>query len=160
MSTSASITQLRVPQTPTAEFPATTPIRFDAIMDTVTTAISSDAQFNDEDATPEADQLAKAYDALCAFVSDPVTNDHMLIREFAMALATMLSTDPLPLEESVRVANTINQLSMQRYLPSVMDWDARERQARHTASLMFALIQKRQRSDRLQQQNVGSNARH
>jgi hypothetical protein len=160
MSTSASITQLRVPQTPTAELPATTPVRFDTLLDNATSAISSDAQFNDEDATPEADQLAKAYDALCTFVSDPVTNDHMLIREFAMALATMLSTDPLPPEESVRVANTINQLSIQRYLPSVMDWDTRERQARHTASLMFALIQKRQRSDGLQQQNVGSDARH
>ena len=151
MTTTATITQLRVPQTPTAQISNTTSQRFDALLGMTASAISSGAHFHDPLKIFNADQMESAYAALCEFIRDPLTNNHMLIRELAMALATMISPDPLPLEKSFDVANAANDLSMQTDVPSAIDWDARERQARHTASLMFAVLQQRQRLSRRQQ---------
>lgn len=160
MTATATITQLHPAQTPSCNFATTTPRRYDAILEKATAAISSnDAPYNVPAAT-QANDLAAAEDVLCAFLSDPMTHDHVLIRELATALAKMMSTDPLPFAESLRAANAVNRLSMRTDLPTVADWNGRERQARHTASLMFALIQKRERLDRLAQESAGAVAPH
>jgi len=160
MTMTATITHLYPAQTPSSHVAMTTPRRYDAVLQTATAAISyNDAPYNVPAAT-QADDLAAAEDALCAFLNDPMTHDHVLIRELATALAKMMSTDPLPHSESSRAANAVNRLSMRSDLPSVADWNGRERQARHTASLMFALIQQRERLDRLAQESAGAAARH
>ena len=160
MTMTATITHLYPAQTPSSYAATTTPRRYDAVLQMVTTAISSnDAPYN-LPAPTQADDVIAAEDALCAFLSDPMTHDHVLIRELATALAKMMSADPLAHAESLRAANAVNRLSMRSNLPSVADWNGRERQARHTASLMFALIQKRQRLDRLAQESAGAAARH
>ena len=154
MTMTATITHLYPAQTPSSHAATTTPRRFDGILEKATAAIfSNDAPYNAPVAT-QADNLAAAEDALCAFLHDPTTNDHVLIRELATALAKMMSTGPLPHSESLRAANAVNRLSMRSDLPSVADWNGRERQARHTASLMFALIQQRERLDRLAQESA------
>lgn len=143
MTMTATITQLRVPQTLTALRP-TTPVRFDAILEIVTSAIASDTSSGECYGTIETTAFTAAHDALWAFVDDGVTNEFVIVREFAMALATMMSSERLPLEDSIHIAHNINGMSFQRDFPPVIDWSARERHARHTASLMFALIHKRQ----------------
>lgn len=160
MTTTATITQLRVPQTVTAPVKPTTPARFDALLKMVTSVISSDTSSGECCGTMETAGFKAAHDALWTFADDCVTNDHAIVREFAMALATMMSTERLSLEDSIDVAHYVNQLSMQNDLPAFIDWSARERHARHTASLMFALIHKRQQLDGLPQNNTDADARH
>jgi hypothetical protein len=156
MTTTATITQLRVPQTLTASSKPTKSAEFDALLEMVTSAIASDASSGDAaDMTETA-----AHYALWTFADDGVTNDYVVVREFAMALATMMSTERLPLEDSIEVAHFVNELSMQNDLPAFMDWSARERHARHTASLMFALIHKRQQMDGLPQNTADADARN
>lgn len=160
MTTPATITQLRVPQTLTAPFKATTPVRFDALLEMVTSAIASDATSDDAAEMTETAAFTVAHDALWNFVDDGVTNDHPIVREFAMALAKMMSSERLSLEDSTDVAYYVNQLSMQNDLPAFMDWSARDRHARHTASLMFALINKRRQSSDLPQHAAGAEDLH
>ena len=159
MTTSATITQLRVPQTVTAPFKPTTPARFDALLEMVTSVIATDMLSDDVPATTETAAFTAAQDALWAFADRGVTNEFAIVREFAMALATMMSSERLSLEDSADVAHYVNQLSMQNDLPAFMDWSGRDRHARHTASLMFALIHKRQSGDR-PQQTSDANVRH
>ena len=160
MTTTATITQLHAPQTVTAQRKPTTPVRFDALLEMVTSAIASDTSFGECYGTTETAAFNAAYDALCAFVDDDVTNDHAIVREFAMALARMMSSERLPFADSIDVAHYVNELSMQNDVPQFMDWSARERHARHTASLMFALIHKRQQSGDLPQQTSDADAVH
>lgn len=159
MSATATITQLRVPQTLTVVKP-TTPARFDAFLEMVASTLAFNDPFGVASALTETVAVDVAYDALCAFVDEPVTNDHAIVREFAMALAKMMSTDPHSLAESIDVAHYVNQLSLQNDLPAFIEWNARERHARHTASLMFALIHKRQQSGDLSQQAAGADDLH
>lgn len=149
MTTTATITQLHAPQTLTTPLKATTPDRFDTLLEMVTSAIASDTSFGECYGTTETAAFNAAHDALWTFVDDGVTNDHAIVREFAMALAMMMSSERLPLVDSIDVVHNINGMSIQHDFPSVIEWNARERHARHTASLMFALIHKRQQLDGL-----------
>ncbi len=159
MTTSATITQLRVPQTVTAPFKPTTPARFDALLEMVTAVIATDILSDDAPSTAETAAFTAARDALWAFADRGVTNEFVIVREFAMALATMMSSERLPLEDSIHIAHNINGMSFQRDFPSVIDWSGRDRHARHTASLMFALIHKRQSGD-LPQHAAGADDPH
>jgi len=155
MTTTATITQLHAPQTVTVLKP-TTPVRFDALLEMVTSSISADHTAE----MTETSTFTATQNALWAFVDDGVTNEFVIVREFAMALATMMSSERLPLEDSIHIAHNINGMSFQRDFPSVIDWSGRERHARHTASLMFALIHKRQQSGDLPQQTSAADALH
>ena len=160
MTMTATITHLYPAQTPSSHAATTTPRRYDAVLRAATAAISAnDAPYNVPAAT-QTDDLAAAENTFHAFLHDPMTHDHVLIRELATALAKMMSADPHLFSESLRAANAVNRLSMRTDLPSVADWNGRERQARHTASLMFALIQQRQRLDRLAQENADATELH
>jgi hypothetical protein len=160
MTTTATITQLRVPQTFTVPFGATTPVRFDALLEMVTSVIVSDTSSGECCGMMETAAFKAAHGALWTFADDCVTNDHVIVREFAMALAKMMSSERLSLEDSTDVAYYVNQLSMQNDLPAFMDWSARDRHARHTASLMFALINKRRQSSDLPQHAAGAEDLH
>ena len=159
MTTTATITQLHAPQTLTAPSKPCKSAQFDALLEMVTSVIAADMLSDDAPATTETAAFTAAQDALWAFADRGVTNEFAIVREFAMALATMMSSERLSLEDSADVAHYVNQLSMQNDLPAFMDWSGRDRHARHTASLMFALIHKRQSGD-LPQHAAGADDLH
>lgn len=150
MTTSSVITLFSVPQTPSINYADTTPGRFDDILEKLETAI----------ATVTAAGWVTAKDALEAFLDDRVTNDYVLVRELAMALDAMISLKAAPHDEQLSIANAALDLATNDTVPDIEDWDARERQCRATASIMFAIIPEADRLHPVWQLAFGTPSSH